>query len=169
MRLASLGAQLTTWLNNAYAAPYVINSIPNQPLMSALSVDLKSILRMNYNVVNEQLKGSCKTDNVSEILVLLTNVVLQCLRTTQENHKGAFNLDLNSLVCSANDFLSIANCIEDFFEDMVASNDLLSPLVEAMSSIFTDDAISAARSTHLYIFECITEGEDESQPSHNTT
>lgn len=174
--LARTKDQTDEWLDNVYRAEHEKNQSQEGRLTTSLCEDVFSLAGVQLRTIRERLSRK------SYALVMAVCLIFSHLRSKQIHARNNFLQDLETCCAAANDFIRMSEQCEEVMSELLREcefdeEDILT--LEASSSellsLYSNDAVYAAQSVHIYIFEPIRDaiadelfgGEWEESLTHN--
>lgn len=136
----------------------VKNQSSEGKLTTSLCEDVFSFSSVQLRTIRERLSKK------SDALILAVCVILSHMRSKQVHSRNNFLQDLETCCAASNDFTRMSEKCEDVCTDLISqcefSEDMIAT-VEASSNelmaVYSSDAVYAARSVHIYVFDPIEE------------
>jgi len=150
--------QTDEWLTKVYGSETVKNQSAEGKLTTSLCEDIFSFSSVQLRTIRERLSKK------SDALILAVCVILSHMRTKQIHSRNNFLEDLETCCAASNDFTRMSERCEDMMSELLSqcefSDDMIATL-EASSNelmgVYSSDAVYAARSVHIYVFDPIEE------------
>lgn len=136
----------------------VKNQSSEGKLTTSLCEDVFSFSSVQLRTIRERLSKK------SDALILAVCIILSHMRSKQVHSRNNFLQDLETCCAASNDFTRMSEKCEDLMTDLLSecefSEDMIATL-EASSNelmaVYSSDAVYAARSVHIYVFDPIEE------------
>lgn len=149
-------SQTDEWLDNVYEAEHEKTQMSDGRLQTSLCEDVFSLAGVQLRTIRERLSRK------SDALIMAVCLIFSHLRSKQIHARDRFLQDLETCCAAANDFIRMSEKCEDVMSELLQNcdfgEDSISTL-EASSSellaLYSNDAVYAAQSVHIYIFEPI--------------
>lgn len=151
-------SQTDELLDKVYGSETVKNQSSDGKLTTSLCEDVFSFMTVQLRTVQERLSKT------SDALILAVCIILSHMRSKQIHARNPFLQDLETCCAASNDFTRMSEKCEDMISELMAkcefSEDMVAT-VEATSNelmgVYSSDAVYAARSVHIYVFDPIDE------------
>lgn len=136
----------------------VKNQSAEGKLTTSLCEDVFSFSSVQLRTIRERLSKK------SDALILAVCIILSHMRSKQVHSRNNFLEDLETCCAASNDFTRMSEKCEDVCTDLIAQcefTDDMIATIEASSNelmvVYSSDAVYAARSVHIYVFDPIEE------------
>mmetsp|Transcript_17217 Transcript_17217/g.34525 ORF Transcript_17217/g.34525 Transcript_17217/m.34525 type:complete len:635 (+) Transcript_17217:1-1905(+) len=148
--------QSEEWLQSVYEGDHSKYQSKDGRLTTSLCEDVFSVAAVQLTTIRERLSKK------SDALVMAICLVFSMMRSKQIHARNGFLQDLETCCAASNDFSRMSEkceeVLQDLFDECEFTEDAIATL-EASSnellSIYSADAVYAAQSVHVYIFEPI--------------
>ena len=136
----------------------VKNQSADGKLTTSLCEDVFSFSSVQLRTIRERLSKK------SDALILSVCIIISHMRSTQVHKRNNFLQDLETCCAASNDFTRMSEKCEDMISELMSQCEFSSDMVatvEATSNelmgVYSSDAVYAARSVHIYVFDPIEE------------
>ena len=144
--------------SSSHRSETVKNQSSEGKLTTSLCEDVFSFSSVQLRTIRERLSKK------SDALILAVCIILSHMRSKQVHSRDNFLEDLETCCAASNDFTRMSEKCEDIMSELLSQCEFSEDMeftLEASSNelmgVYSSDAVYAARSVHIYVFDPIEE------------
>lgn len=143
---------------NSHSADHSKNQSADGKLTTSLCEDVFSLAAVQVTTIRERLSKK------SEALVMAVCLIFSMMRSKQIHARDGFLQDLETCCAASNDFTRMSEKVEEVVQELSDECEFTEQDVATLEAssgellaVYSADAVYAAQSVHIYIFEPIRE------------